>query len=202
MALAVCSRGPFDSELTHHRGVALQGPYGDLRELDESIPLPHMPSVRIKGLVAEKTKVFKSALCPFVLAFIVDDVSAAVDEAREIQKTLIDDEHDNRGTQIIAAAPSNESEKEAAEGEGSSQAVATKPTLMKVMMKVGDDLRQDQLIIQMIHLMDTILKRVNLDLKLSPYAVLAVSRTNGMLEFLSDSYVPSLLALLVALAVF
>ena len=56
------------------------------------------------------------------------------------------------------------------------------------MMKIGDDLRQDQLILQMIQLMDTILKRVNLDLKLSPYAALAVSRTNGMLEFLSDRY--------------
>ena len=66
------------------------GTFGDLRELDESIPMPHMPNVRVKGLIAEKTKVFKSALCPFVLTFIVDDVPAALNEAREIQKTFMD----------------------------------------------------------------------------------------------------------------
>ena len=39
------------------------------------------------------------------------------------------------------------------------------------MFKHGDDLRQDQLIIQMIILMDSLLKRWNLDLKLTPYRV-------------------------------
>lgn len=35
----------------------------------------------------------------------------------------------------------------------------------KVIFKSGDDLRQDQLIMQMISLMDSLLKRVNLDLR-------------------------------------
>ncbi|CAM9876523.1 unnamed protein product, partial [Laminaria digitata] len=35
-----------------------------------------------------------------------------------------------------------------------------------VIFKSGDDLRQDQLIMQMISLMDSLLKRVNLDLRL------------------------------------
>ena len=47
------------------------------------------------------------------------------------------------------------------------------------MFKLGDDLRQDQLILQLITLMDRILRRENLDLKLSPYNVLACSSNHG-----------------------
>jgi phosphatidylinositol 3-kinase len=47
------------------------------------------------------------------------------------------------------------------------------------MFKLGDDLRQDQLIVQLISLMDRLLKRENLDLKLTPYRVLATSTYNG-----------------------
>lgn len=47
--------------------------------------------------------------------------------------------------------------------------------------KYGDDLRQDQLILQMITLMDKLLRSENLDLKLTPYRVLATSTKHGML---------------------
>ena len=55
------------------------------------------------------------------------------------------------------------------------------------MFKSGDDLRQDQLIIQLIHLMDSQLKRVGLDLCLMPYRVLATSTTTGVMELVLDS---------------
>jgi phosphatidylinositol 3-kinase len=48
------------------------------------------------------------------------------------------------------------------------------------MFKLGDDLRQDQLILQLIMLMDRILRRENLDLKLTPYNVLACSSNHGL----------------------
>ena len=47
--------------------------------------------------------------------------------------------------------------------------------------KHGDDLRQDQLILQIISLMDRLLRRENLDLKLTPYRVLATSSRHGPL---------------------
>ncbi|XP_017489554.1 PREDICTED: phosphatidylinositol 3-kinase catalytic subunit type 3, partial [Rhagoletis zephyria] len=53
--------------------------------------------------------------------------------------------------------------------------------------KHGDDLRQDQLILQMITLMDKLLRRENLDLKLTPYKVLATSSKHGLLQYI-DSY--------------
>ena len=58
----------------------------------------------------------------------------------------------------------------------------------KVIFKSGDDLRQDQLVIQLINLMDQMLKRVNLDLKLTPYRVLATGPDDGFVEFVPNSY--------------
>lgn len=60
--------------------------------------------------------------------------------------------------------------------------------------KHGDDLRQDQLILQMITLMDKLLRRENLDLKLTPYRVLATSTKHGFLQFINSVTVAEVLA--------
>ena len=52
-----------------------------------------------------------------------------------------------------------------------------------VIFKTGDDLRQDQLVIQIISLMDRLLQKENLDLKLSPYRILATSANAGAVQF-------------------
>lgn len=52
----------------------------------------------------------------------------------------------------------------------------------KVMFKSGDDVRQDQLVIQFIELMDDLLKQNGLDLCLTPYRVLATSPMTGFVE--------------------
>ncbi|KAL9077511.1 MAG: hypothetical protein Q9161_000357 [Pseudevernia consocians] len=56
-----------------------------------------------------------------------------------------------------------------------------------IIFKTGDDLRQDQLVIQIISLMDRLLRKENLDLKLSPYRILATSANAGAVQ-----YVPSM----------
>jgi phosphatidylinositol 3-kinase len=56
-----------------------------------------------------------------------------------------------------------------------------------ILYKVGDDLRQDQLVLQLISLMDRLLKKENLDLKLLPYRVLATSLKEGMIEFVPNA---------------
>ena len=53
-----------------------------------------------------------------------------------------------------------------------------------VIFKTGDDLRQDQLVIQIISLMDRLLRKENLDLKLTPYRILATSATAGAVQFI------------------
>lgn len=53
-------------------------------------------------------------------------------------------------------------------------------------LKIGDDLRQDQLILHTITLMDKLLRRENLDLKLSPYKVLATSSKHGFVQYIES----------------
>eukprot|EP00494_Astrolonche_serrata_P027580 UN27843 len=57
----------------------------------------------------------------------------------------------------------------------------------RVMWKCGDDLRQDQMILQFIKLMDNILKKESLDMKLTAFVVVATGPETGFLEFVADS---------------
>ena len=57
------------------------------------------------------------------------------------------------------------------------------PSRYDIMFKYGDDLRQDQLILQIISFMDALLKRVNLNFEFTTYKVLATSKTDGFVEF-------------------
>ncbi|KAE8411332.1 kinase-like domain-containing protein [Aspergillus pseudocaelatus] len=56
-----------------------------------------------------------------------------------------------------------------------------------ILFKVGDDLRQDQLVIQIIILMDRLLQKENLDLKLTPYRILATNATAGAVQFIPSA---------------
>lgn len=107
----------------------------------EPFPFPLDPEVHIKGIIAEKASLFKSALMPSKLHFITTD-----------------------NTEYVA------------------------------IFKHGDDLRQDQLILQMITLMDKLLRRENLDLKLTPYRVLAMSTKHGFVQFIDSVTVADALA--------
>ncbi|XP_052794304.1 phosphatidylinositol 3-kinase catalytic subunit type 3-like isoform X2 [Mya arenaria] len=61
------------------------------------------------------------------------------------------------------------------------------------LFKHGDDLRQDQLILQMFTLMDRLLKKENLDLKLTPYKTLATSTKHGFVQFIESQPVADVL---------
>ncbi|CAK7228895.1 Phosphatidylinositol (PI) 3-kinase [Sporothrix bragantina] len=63
-----------------------------------------------------------------------------------------------------------------------------------ILFKMGDDLRQDQLVIQIITLMDQLLQKENLDLKLTPYKILATSNRMGLTQFVSSVSFQSLAA--------
>ncbi|KAH7112132.1 kinase-like domain-containing protein [Dendryphion nanum] len=77
-------------------------------------------------------------------------------------------------------------------------------TKYPIIFKTGDDLRQDQLVIQIITLMDRLLRKENLDLKLTPYRILATSTNAGAMQFIpsmaladaTNKYKGSLLAYL------
>ncbi|KAJ1532268.1 hypothetical protein ONE63_000884 [Megalurothrips usitatus] len=72
--------------------------------------------------------------------------------------------------------------------------LTTENTEYVAIFKHGDDLRQDQLILQSISLMDKLLRRENLDLKLTPYRVLATSTKHGFVQFIDSMPVAEVLA--------
>ncbi|PNT67080.1 hypothetical protein BRADI_3g20220v3 [Brachypodium distachyon] len=63
----------------------------------------------------------------------------------------------------------------------------------KIIFKKGDNLRKDQLVIQMFSLMDRLLKSENLDLHLTPYRVLATDLNEGLVEFIPSSSLAKIL---------
>ncbi|KAK6199969.1 1-phosphatidylinositol 3-kinase [Scheffersomyces amazonensis] len=63
-----------------------------------------------------------------------------------------------------------------------------------LMFKIGDDLRQDQFVIQIINLMDQLLKNENLDLKLTPYKILATSPIAGLIQFVENETLDKILS--------
>ncbi|EGN99051.1 hypothetical protein SERLA73DRAFT_54158 [Serpula lacrymans var. lacrymans S7.3] len=63
-----------------------------------------------------------------------------------------------------------------------------------VIFKDGDDMRQDQLVIQLFTLMDRLLRKENLDLKLSPYDVLATGPLQGMAQFLPSKTIAAIVS--------
>ncbi|WWD15916.1 hypothetical protein CI109_100340 [Kwoniella shandongensis] len=63
-----------------------------------------------------------------------------------------------------------------------------------IIFKNGDDLRQDQLVIQLFILMDRLLRKENLDLRLSPYSVLATSTTEGMVQYVPSKSLAAIIA--------
>lgn len=59
--------------------------------------------------------------------------------------------------------------------------------MTRVLFKKGDDLRQDQLTLQVLRVMDAMWQRNGLSLKLSPYRVVATGNNVGMIEVVEDS---------------
>ena len=58
---------------------------------------------------------------------------------------------------------------------------------ISIMFKYGDDLRQDQLVLQMINYMDSLLKKIHLDYEFTIYKTLATSKSDGFVEFVPNS---------------
>mmetsp|Transcript_226 Transcript_226/g.287 ORF Transcript_226/g.287 Transcript_226/m.287 type:complete len:600 (+) Transcript_226:69-1868(+) len=110
-----------------------KGKFSALHRMPE-LALPLDPNNEIVGVIPEKATIFKSAMAPLGIRFLLKD---------------------DRDYMIL--------------------------------FKSGDDLRQDQFVVQLITLMDKLLKYENLDLQLTPYRVLATSFNEGLLECVNPS---------------
>ncbi|RZF41148.1 hypothetical protein LSTR_LSTR010800 [Laodelphax striatellus] len=72
--------------------------------------------------------------------------------------------------------------------------LTTEGTEYITIFKNGDDLRQDQLVVQIINLMDKLLQNENLDLKLTPYKVLATSTKTGFVQYIKSVSIAEILS--------
>lgn len=72
--------------------------------------------------------------------------------------------------------------------------ITTRGDIFYTIFKNGDDLRQDDLVLQMINLMDKLLRKENLDLKLTPYRVLACSSKHGFVQFIDSHSVAEVIS--------
>ena len=142
------------------------GVMGELSSLQ--LPLPLDPSVCLTGILRDECAVFKSALLPLKLTF----------------KTSLRDLH---GTDAEKNTPEMHNRRVSVAGTAPSHTYS-------VIYKKGDDLRQDQLILQMVRIMDRLLKRDGLDLRMTPYNALAtsagkdVSDASGLLECVPNCF--------------
>ncbi len=162
------------------------------------VPMPLDPHVKVSGVVASSAFMFKSALYPAVIQFRLyrppsssegDGEGADADTgplagARSISASMVSTAASfvltPRGGGGFGLGST-------VSGSGSGSGSGSESSNYKVIFKNGDDLRQDQLVIQMVSLMDFLLKRVNLDLKLTPYRILATGPRDGMIEFVGRS---------------
>ena len=70
----------------------------------------------------------------------------------------------------------------------------TQNTKYPIMYKIGDDLRQDQFISQIITLMEKILEGENMDLRLRAYKILATGEVEGFIQFIPNNSLSHILA--------
>jgi phosphatidylinositol 3-kinase len=133
----------------------------------KTAPSPVNPHIMLKG-VDSNVKMFQSALYPAAVTFSIEpSEEASLKYERDMgDARLSASDQDGMSSRIAQIEQEYESRKK-----------------LKMMIKNGDDVRQDQLILQMFKVMDRCLKRVGLDLKLTIYGVLATSPKSGFMEF-------------------
>lgn len=167
----------------------------------ETVPLPLDPAFDITGLDPSNIILFKSAMYPAAIDFSLrkcvgeDPLYAAALAARAQSGSAghLKVEEDASFPRDKAGQDDVNSERtivkrKSAEDSMVAESIPKPPVAKyKIIFKSGDDLRQDQLIMQLISLMDGLLKKVNLDLGLLTYGILATGPTDGIMEFVQGS---------------
>lgn len=154
-------RGKKDAKEQHFREALAKNGF-DRKLVGNAVPIPCAPRIMVDGVYSQSTKMFKSALYPALVEFRVD--------------------------RVLSSPHSKKKPKQQSLSSSISASKKVEPlTSYKLMVKTGDDLRQDQLVMMMIQLLDGLLKRETLDLCLTPYSIIAMSTSCGLMEFVDGS---------------
>uniref|UniRef100_A0A6G1SI40 Phosphatidylinositol 3-kinase catalytic subunit type 3 n=1 Tax=Aceria tosichella TaxID=561515 RepID=A0A6G1SI40_9ACAR len=148
----------------------------DFTHMDPPLSLPLDPIIKIQGILPQKATLFKSQLMPCRLTL-----------RTTIYEKSIRDQAGKARNGILSTSPLTETNSFPPQMSTESSPTSESPFLeYNIIFKHGDDLRQDQLILQTITLMDKLLRRENLDLKLTPYRVLATSTRHGFVQYIES----------------
>jgi phosphatidylinositol 3-kinase len=162
--------------------VSESGPLSEL--LTIRVPLPLDPSILLCGLVPSESFCFKSAQLPIKLSFKIDPhpiswsgLNASHQDAPTSLDALDLRQGPNERERTMSSSPSTHA------GGRTGIVVEGLEVRCVLIYKKGDDLRQDQFILQMIGLMDRLLKRENLDLRMTPYKVRSTFQLETIFSF-------------------
>ncbi|SAM69012.1 related to phosphatidylinositol 3-kinase [Ustilago bromivora] len=172
-------------------------PKNGLNRFDPPLMLPLDASISVTGIVADKSSIFKSNLFPLRLEFTTvvntavklsdgEDVEASGHLPHSITASLIED--DEEGSLL------NDESRPGGSSKDKDDKKAGEVGNYTLIFKNGDDLRQDQLVIQLFSLMDRLLRNENLDLKMTPYRVLATGSIDGMVQFVDSLSIAAILS--------
>lgn len=184
--------------------IAPQGACSDMSTFE--CPCPLDPSTHLMGIVPEECSVFKSKVNPLKVTFYVKDPLLSSSSSSSLW--MHDEEapegcdSGNNGDDGVLVPkdggdtllPDNPPPRLSRSTEGSSPDTSPAGTHIRqdmpklsLIYKRGDDLRQDQLVLQLISLMDRLLKKEHLDLRIIAYHVLPTSASDGLIEFVPSS---------------
>lgn len=147
--------------------------------IDEPVPIPSAPQLMTCGVNPSAARMFKSALYPAVVEF-------RLTRDKWIKSDCVTETEGNKRTNYLPSSLVTADES-LSPRDSSGNRKKTTSDLYLAIFKTGDDLRQDQLVVMMIRLMDGLLKQGALDLCLRSYSILATSPTSGLVEFVSGS---------------
>jgi hypothetical protein len=163
----------------------------------ESVPFPLDPTLSATGHDPSTIVLFKSAMYPAVIDIAVQSENILTHDPLKAQEPADSIEVEPHVSFIASGGHESLPLLSSLDQQGNETMSSSEPqqqsqqqplkSVYKIMFKSGDDLRQDQLIMQLISLMDGLLKKVNLDLGLLTYGILATGPTDGVMEFVRGS---------------
>lgn len=156
-------------------------------------PCPLDPSIKLLGLVPSECFVFKSKVSPMKLTFRIQLSTETSSSSGQHQSETEEGGSASFMTKLASLSLSDSmtgmDSETARDGVSYQREVSMQTTrTLSLIFKRGDDVRQDQLVLQLIALMDRLLKREHLDLRMTAYQVLPTSADAGLIEFVPRSH--------------
>ena len=172
-------------------------PFQDLQHINVVSPLD--ATVCLQGILPDKAKFFASATCPMFMLWKLKPTTAGGGGGGEFKAETVS------STTTTTTAPAATKIRKLSLAslqqqqldrtihstwkEDYSKGQLTSAFLFKTGTdKDPEDMRQDQLVVQLIDICDRLFKKQgNLDLKLTPYKIVCLSRNCGLLEFVDNA---------------